>query len=148
MENIKSAWSAVQFGVAGVGGIMSMCFGTLDSFLYALIAFIVLDYITGIIAAVRLKKLSSEVGFAGIAKKVVILMLVMVGHVVDMVIGVDGTFRMMVICFYLTNEGVSILENAVNIGLKVPKKLRTILEQISNDDDDNKPIGGADAAAV
>ena len=134
MGNVNAAWRAIQIAAATIGGVLSALFGELDVFLKALLVFIVLDYLTGIVVAIVRKQLSSEVGFKGIAKKVMILVLVMVGQIVDTVIGIE-TFRTMVILFYITNEGVSILENAVNLGLPVPAKLKAILQQISSDGD-------------
>ncbi len=109
--------------------------GGWDGFLYALLAFVVIDYITGLMCAVLDKKLSSEVGFRGIFKKVLIFSLVAIGNIVDQsVIGDGSVIRTAVIFFYLSNEGVSILENAAHIGLPVPQKLKDILEQLHNRD--------------
>jgi len=111
----------------------------LDGFLYALLAFVVIDYITGLMCAVLDKKLSSEVGFRGIFKKVLIFSLVAIGHIIDKsVIGDGSVIRTAVIFFYLSNEGVSILENAAHIGLPVPQKLKDILEQLHNRTEDKK----------
>ena len=105
--------------------------GGFDGFLYALIVFVVVDYLTGIMAAILNKRLSSEVGFHGIFKKVVIFALVAVGHIVDTHVIQNGSvIRTAVIFFYLSNEGISILENASLIGLPVPQKLKDVLEQL------------------
>jgi len=112
-----------------------------DGFLYALLAFVVIDYITGLMCAVLDKKLSSDVGFRGIFKKVLIFSLVAIGHIIDKnVIGDGSVIWTAVIFFYLSNEGISILENAAHIGLPVPQKLKDILEQLHNrsDKEDNK----------
>jgi toxin secretion/phage lysis holin len=99
--------------------------------LYALLAFVVIDYITGIMCAVVDKKLSSEVGFKGIFKKVLIFALVGVGHILDTrIIGAGSVLRTAVIFFYLSNEGVSLLENAAYLGLPIPQKLKSVLEQL------------------
>lgn len=99
--------------------------------LYALLAFVVIDYITGIMCAVVDKKLSSEVGFKGIFKKVLIFALVGVGHILDTrIIGAGSMLRTAVIFFYLSNEGVSLLENAAYLGLPIPQKLKSVLEQL------------------
>ena len=99
--------------------------------LYALLAFVVIDYITGIMCAVVDKKLSSAVGFKGIFKKVLIFALVGVGHILDTrVIGTGSVLRTAVIFFYISNEGISLLENAGHLGLPIPKKLKSILEQL------------------
>lgn len=99
--------------------------------LYALLAFVVIDYITGIMCAVVDKKLSSSVGFKGIFKKVIIFALVGVGHILDTrIIGAGSVLRTAVIFFYLSNEGVSLLENAAYLGLPIPQKLKSVLEQL------------------
>ena len=96
----------------------------------------VLDYITGLMCAVMDKKLSSAVGFRGICKKVLILMLVGVANIMDVhVIGTGSALRGAVVCFYLSNEGLSLLENAAHIGLPVPERLKNILAQLHNRDD-------------
>ncbi len=123
----------LQCITAAVCGICGFLWGQLDGLLYALIAFMVLDYLTGLISAWIQKELSSAVGFTGIAKKVLILILVAVGHLLDdYVLGGGSVCRSAVIGFYLANEGISILENAGNIGLPLPKKLTDVLEQLKN----------------
>lgn len=99
--------------------------------LIALLAFVVIDYITGVMCAVVDKKLSSAVGFKGIFKKVLIFALVGVGHILDtMVIGTGSVLRTAVIFFYLSNEGISLIENAGHLGLPIPAKLKAVLEQL------------------
>ena len=121
---MKNFIEAVQYAFAAV-------MGGFDGFLYALIVFVVVDYLTGIMAAILNKRLSSEVGFHGIFKKVVIFALVAVGHIVDTHVIQNGSvIRTAVIFFYLSNEGISILENASLIGLPVPQKLKDVLEQL------------------
>lgn len=133
---MKDIWNWIQVVFAAVGGWLGYVLGGLDGFLYALLAFVVIDYITGIMCAVLDKKLSSEVGFRGIFKKVLIFTLVAVGHIVDQnVIGDGSVIRTAVIFFYLSNEGISILENTVHIGLPVPQKLKDVLEQLHNRSD-------------
>ncbi|MDW8706126.1 phage holin family protein [Streptococcus suis] len=115
-----------------IGGLIGSLFGELDGILYALLVFIIIDYLTGIFAAVVEKQLSSSIGFRGIFKKIAILFLVSLGHMIDTaIIKQGGTIRTMVIFFYLSNEGLSILENAVRIGLPIPEKLQAILKQIN-----------------
>lgn len=121
------------------GGILGFMFGELDGFITALLVFVVVDYVTGFMCAIAEKRLSSEVGAKGIMKKVVIFALVAVGHIIDTVIlkGAGGsTFRTMIIFFYLANEGLSITENAARLGLPVPEKLRTVLEQLKEEKND------------
>jgi toxin secretion/phage lysis holin len=119
------------------GAALGAFLGGVDGFLYTLIVFVVVDYVTGFLAAVAEKNLSSEVGFRGIAKKVVIFLLVGVANLIDVnVLGQGAVIRTAVIFFYLSNEGVSILENAGRLGLPIPKKLRQILEQLKDEDSD------------
>ncbi|HEL1818058.1 TPA: phage holin family protein [Streptococcus suis] len=115
-----------------IGGLIGSLFGELDGILYALLVFIIIDYLTGIFSAVVEKQLSSSIGFRGIFKKIAILFLVSLGHMIDTaIIKQGGTIRTMVIFFYLSNEGLSILENTVRIGLPIPEKLQAILKQIN-----------------
>lgn len=116
---------------ASVCAVFGFLFGAADGLLKALTAFIIIDYITGVIAAVITKKLSSEIGFKGIAKKVFILSLVAVGHIIDThVIGESSLCRSAVIGFYIANEGISILENAAVLGIPLPEKLVEIFQQL------------------
>ena len=119
---------------AAICGIVGFLYGKADGLIYALLAFIILDYITGLTVACINKNLSSEVGFKGIAKKVIILLLVAVGNILDIyILGGGAVCRSTVIGFYLANEGISILENAGNLGIPLPKKLISVLEQLKND---------------
>ena len=133
---MKEIWNWTQAAIAAAGGGLGYFLGGWDGFLYALLTFVVIDYVTGLMCAVLDKKLSSEVGFRGIFKKVLIFSLVAIGNIVDQsVIGDGSVIRTAVIFFYLSNEGVSILENAAHIGLPVPQKLKDILEQLHNRSD-------------
>ena len=128
MQNI---WTWIQMAFSAIGGFMGYLLGGMDGFLYALIAFVVIDYITGVMCAIVDKKLSSEVGFKGICKKVLVFILVGVGNIIDVqVLGQAGVLRTAVIFFYLSNEGVSLLENAGHLGLPIPAKLKAVLEQL------------------
>lgn len=130
---MKNFIEAAQYAFAALGGAVGAVMGGFDGFLYALIVFVVVDYLTGIMVAVLKKELSSEVGFHGIFKKVVIFALVAVGHIVDTHVIQNGSvIRTAVIFFYLSNEGISILENASLIGLPVPQKLKDVLEQLKD----------------
>lgn len=132
---MKTVWTWLQMIFAAVGGWFGWLLGGLDGFLYALIALVVIDYITGVMCAVLERRLSSEVGARGIFKKVLIFSLVAVGHIVDsQLIQTGSAIRTAVIFFYLTNEGISILENTAKIGLPVPEKLKTVLEQLNKED--------------
>lgn len=140
---MKAIWNWVQAALTAIGGFLGWFLGGLDGFLYALIAFVVIDYLTGVMCAIADKKLSSEIGAKGIFKKVLIFVLVGVGHIIDsQVLGDGGAIRTAVIFFYLSNEGVSLLENAAHIGLPIPEKLKSILEQL-HDRDDEKGGGGS-----
>ena len=125
----------MQYAFAALGGALGAVLGGWDGFLYGLIVFVVVDYLTGLMAAAMEKKLSSEVGFHGIIKKIVIFCLVAVGHIIDTHIIQNGSvLRTAVIFFYLSNEGISILENAARIGIPVPEKLKAVLEQLQKKD--------------
>ena len=114
--------------------IFTTLFGGLDAMLIALLVFITFDYITGIIAAIIEGNLSSKVGFSGLLKKIVILIIVAVAHTIGQALGISEV-RSLVIGFYIANEGLSILENAGRIGVPLPQKLLDILEQLKNDED-------------
>ena len=127
---MKEFWNLCQFLFTAAGGWLGYFLGGCDGLLLALVLFAVADYITGVMCAVD-KKLSSEVGFKGICRKVIIFMLVGVAHVIDVnVIATGSVLRTAVIFFYLSNEGVSLLENAGHLGLPIPEKLKIVLEQL------------------
>lgn len=116
-----------------VCGILGWFLGELDGFIYALLVFVVIDYLTGIMAAVVEKRLSSEQGFKGIFKKITLFTLVAIAHIIDNeILKKGGAVRMAVIFFYLANEGLSILENVTRMGVKVPPQLRSVLEKIND----------------
>ena len=128
---MKDVWNVVQVVFAAVGGGIGWFFGELDGFFYALLAFVVIDYLTGVMCAIADRSLSSEVGFKGIFRKVLIFVMVGAGHILDaQVIGSGDALRTAVIFFYISNEGVSLLENAAHIGLPVPEKLKEVLAQL------------------
>lgn len=128
---MKTVWNWIQAALAAIGGGLGWFLGGMDGFLYALIAFVVIDYLTGVMCAIVDKKLSSQVGFKGIFRKVLIFVMVGVGHVIDtQLIGDGSVLRTAVIFFYISNEGVSLLENASHIGLPIPQKLKDVLAQL------------------
>ena len=128
---MKQIWSGIQIAFTAFGGFLGWFLGGFDGFLYALIAFTVIDYITGVMCAITDKKLSSSVGFKGICRKVLIFTLVGIGNIVDVyVLGQGGVLRTAIIFFYLSNEGVSIMENTAHLGLPIPTKLKDVLEQL------------------
>ena len=136
---MKSIWVGIQLAFSALGGFLGWYLGGVDGFLYALIAFVLVDYVTGVMCAIADKKLSSAVGFKGICKKVLILMLVGVANVVDIhIVGTGSALRSAVICFYLSNEGLSLLENAAHIGLPIPDKMKDVLAQLHGRTDEKK----------
>ena len=138
---MKELWNMIQLTFAAIGGWLSWFLGGCGGLLYALIAFVVIDYITGVMCAVADKSLSSEIGAKGIFKKVLIFLLVGIGHILDtQVIGSGSMLQTAVIFFYISNEGVSLVENAAHLGLPVPEKLKDVLEQLHDraEKDENK----------
>jgi toxin secretion/phage lysis holin len=121
----------IQLSIAAVGGAISYFLGGFDGIMYALLVFVVIDYITGVMGAIVDHKLSSEIGFRGICRKVLIFALVGVANVLDIVVIGNGTLlRGIVASFYLANEGISLLENSAHLGLPIPEKLKVVLEQL------------------
>jgi toxin secretion/phage lysis holin len=139
---MKELWTNTQIALAALGGYVGWFLGGYDGFLYTLLAFVIIDYITGLMVAVLEKKLSSEVGFRGIFKKVVIFSLVGIGNLVDVnLINNGSAVRTAVIFFYLSNEGISILENIGKIGLPIPERLKTVLGQLNKEGKSNGKNG-------
>ncbi|HHX63222.1 MAG TPA: phage holin family protein [Epulopiscium sp.] len=127
----------IQLIFVAIGGFVGWFIGGVDGFMYALISFVIIDYVTGLMVSIISKKVSSEVGFKGIFKKVMIFLLIGIAHMIDIYVITNGSaIRTAVIFFYLSNEGISILENTAKIGLPIPKSLRDILEQLSKEDED------------
>lgn len=128
---MKEFWNTIQLIFAAIGGWLGYFLGGCDGLLYALIAFVVIDYLTGIMCAISDHTLSSEVGFRGICRKVLIFLLVGIANILDIhVLGNGSVLRTAVIFFYISNEGVSLLENAAHLGLPVPEKIKDVLEQL------------------
>lgn len=134
---MRDIWTFLQMAFAAIGGWLGWFLGGYDGFLYALITFVVIDYLLGVMCAILEKHLSSDIGARGIFKKVVLFSLVGVAHIIDQnIIGDGGAIRTAVVFFfYLSNEGISIIENATRIGLPVPDKIREILEQLKDGGD-------------
>ena len=131
---MKEFWNGIQLVFAVIGGWLGWFLGECDGLMYALIAFVIADYVTGVMCAVSDKRLSSEVGFKGICRKVLIFVLVGMANILDMhVIGTGCIVRTAVLFFYISNEGVSVLENAGHLGLPVPARLLNVLEQLHED---------------
>jgi len=136
---MKTLWAAAQAGFAGIGALLGWYLGAgspgggLDGLLYALIAFVVVDYITGVLRALVEKNLSSRVGAQGIAKKVALFLVVGIANLADVYLLKNGSaLRTAVIFFYISNEGLSLLENTAAIGLPVPERLKAALAQLHN----------------
>ena len=133
---MKEFWNGIQFVFTMVGGWLGYFLGGCDGLLIALIVFVVCDYTTGVLCAINDRKLSSAVGFKGICRKVLIFILVGIGNVIDVqVLGTPGVLRTAIIFFYLSNEGLSLTENAAHLGLPVPEKLKAVLEQLHDRDE-------------
>ena len=128
--DMKSIWHGFQAVVVAVGGGIGWFLGGCDSLLYALVAFTTVDYATGILCGIAEKNLSSEIGMRGIIKKVFIFLIVGIAHIIDGVLGNGGIVRTAAIIFFLSNEGLSLVENACRIGLPVPPKLKEALSQL------------------
>ena len=128
---MKEFWNLVQLAITGIGGWLGWFLGGCDGLLYALLVFVAVDYVTGVLCAISDRTLSSEVSFRGLCRKVLIFTLVAVGHILDIhVVGQGSVLRTAVIFFYMSNEGISLLENAGHLGLPVPEKLKDVLEQL------------------
>lgn len=128
---MKEFWNTIQLVFTAIGGWLGYFLGGCDGLLVALVVFTAVDYITGVMCAVADKKLSSEVGFKGICRKVLIFLLVGIANILDVqVIGTGSILRTAVIFFYISNEGVSLLENAAHLGLPIPEKMKAVLEQL------------------
>ena len=129
---MKATIDSFNIIVSTIGGILGGFLGNMDGILYALVIFVILYYVTGVLYAVEEKNLSSAVGYEGIARKVTIFILVGIANILDSyILGQSGVLRAVVIFFYLSNEGISILENATELGLPVPEKLKNILNQLT-----------------
>lgn len=128
---MKNVWHVIQVILTAIGGFLGWFFGDLDGFLYTLIALVVIDYLTGVMCAVVKKELCSNIGFKGIFGKLMIFILVGIGHIIDtQILGSGGVLRTAVIFFYISNEGISVLENAARFGLPIPQKLKDVLKQL------------------
>lgn len=137
-------WDVAIKTVSGAAGaLIGFLYGEISGLFIAIIALMALDYITGILCGISTKTLSSEIGFKGLVKKLMILVIIAVGHLVDAyIIGTGSALMTAVILFFAANEGISILENAAILGLPIPKKLKSILEQIKNKSEEDGDENG------
>lgn len=136
---MKNIMNTCQIMFTAIGGYMGWFLGGVDGFMYALITFVVIDYVTGLMVAVLEKKLSSELGFRGIFKKVLVFIFVGIGNIIDVYLLKNvSAIRTAVIFFYISNEGISIIENSAKIGLPIPQKLKDILEQLNKEEKINE----------
>ena len=128
---MKEFWNIIQLIFAAIGGWLGYFLGGCDGLLFTLVIFVVVDYVTGVMCAITNHTLSSEVGFRGICRKVLIFILIGVGHLLDVnIIGIGSILRTALIFFYLSNEGLSLIENAAYLGLPIPEKLKDVLIQL------------------
>jgi len=129
--SLQEMWLRIKLVISALGGALASLVGGMDGLMTALIACMIIDYLTGVMHAILEKQLSSAVGFKGICKKVLIFVMVGAAHLLDVqILGGTGALRSAVICFYLSNEGISMLENASRIGLPIPDALREVLAQL------------------
>ena len=130
-QSFEMIWTRFQIAVTAIGGWLGCFVGGLDGLLITLTVFTALDYLTGVLCAIADKTLSSAAGYKGICRKALIFALVGVGHILDtQVAGSGAAIRTAVICFYLSNVGISLLENVARLGLPVPDRLKDALQQL------------------
>lgn len=130
---MKDLWVSLQLALAAVGAWLGWFLGGMDGLIYAMIVFVIADYVTGVMCAINDKRLSSEIGFKGICRKIIIFMLIGVANLIDVYVIKSGAMlRTATIFFYLSNEGISLLENAVHLGLPVPEKIKQALKQLAD----------------
>lgn len=132
-------WKYIQTLLAMIGGALGYFLGGFDGLFAVLAMMIVVDYITGVMVAIKEKRVSSKIGFTGICRKILILLFVGIANMLDMyIVGSGSMLRTATIFFYVSNEGISILENATNLGLPVPRKIKEILEQLHDRSEKDK----------
>ncbi len=134
-DDMNEPLNNYKIALALLGGIWGWIFGESNPLIYALIAFVAIDYITGVLLAIRERRVSSKIGFKGISKKIMIFVLVAVGNIIDQYILNSGSsLKTMIIMFYISNEGISILENSDSLGVPLPPKLKNVLKQLNSGD--------------
>ena len=128
---MNKVWNVLSGIFAAIGLWLGLFIGPVNGLLIALIVFVITDYVTGFASAIVRKELSSSVGFKGLARKILIFLIVGIANVLDVyVLGANAVLRTAVILFYMCNEGLSMIENAGEIGLPIPKKLKDVLAQL------------------
>ena len=136
---MKEAIEYFQIALAFLGGCLGFFFGKMDGLFITLVVFVIIDYITGIVKGIIKKKLNSETGFKGILKKIIIFLIVGIANLIDVnILGASSVLRTAIIFFYISNEGISIIENASKIGLPIPEKLKEVLEQLHDKSSEDK----------
>lgn len=138
MREIMKYFNESSISIGLIGGGVASFLGGWDKLLYTLIVFICIDYVTGLIKGCISKNITSQIGFKGIAKKVMMLLLVAVAYNLQDGLNIDIALREIVITFFVCNEGISILENAAQLGLPIPQKLKDILLQLRGGEDENR----------
>ncbi|GHV39156.1 hypothetical protein FACS189490_02300 [Clostridia bacterium] len=133
MHDIVNVFKAA---FAAIGGAVGFFVGGIDGFLYTLLAFIAADYVTGVLLAIKNKNLSSEVAFWGLTRKALVFVVVGVAHTLDAyILGQGAVLRVATIFFYMSSEGISLLENIAQLGVPFPEKIRDILVQLKDKGD-------------
>ena len=146
---MRDFWTMMKTAFAAVGAWLGYFLGGNDGLLYALLVFVIVDYITGVMCALEDRKLSSAVGFRGLCRKVLTFLLVGIAQVLDVhVLNQPGVLRTAVIFWAIANNGLSILENAAHLGLPVPEQLKAVLEQLHNRDQKSGEPEAVDGESV
>ena len=146
---MRNFWTMMKTAFAAVGAWLGYFLGGNDGLLYALLVFVIVDYITGVMCAIEDRKLSSAVGFRGLCRKVLTFLLVGIAQVLDVhVLNQPGVLRTAVIFWAIANNGLSILENAAHLGLPVPEQLKAVLEQLHNRDQKSGEPEAVDGESV
>lgn len=127
METMEKLFNFTSIAIGVAGGALAQVMGGFDALIYALVLLMVLDYLTGLIKGIYFKKLSSEAGFKGLLKKMLILIMVALANAVQDLLGVDAAIRETVIMFYAANEAISILENTAEVMPNMPSGLKEML---------------------
>ena len=131
MSGSFNGYATLKNALVVIGGLCTAFLGGWDTALKTLVLFVVLDYLTGVAAAIVTKTVDSNIGFKGIAKKVLVFVLVGVGYALDQFMGQDY-LRSLIIIFYIANEGISIIENLSRTGVPIPQAVLNVLNQLKS----------------